>query len=110
MKKIYVFSFLGGFVLGVGGLWLGIISNALGGLYNSLTRDSFGDPMDVITAIIYFALLFLVWFSLSILFKRIFHLDKKKQQIVLFVGLAGISIVILLSILFFSYADIGFSV
>ena len=75
MKKIYIFSFLGGLLLGLGGLWFGAVSNVLGGVYNSLPGGS---------------LLFLIW--LSLLLKKILHLDKKKHHTVLLVGLLGFSI------------------
>ncbi len=110
MKKIYVLSFLGGLFLGLVGLWFGAISNVLGGFYNNLTRGFLGDLGDVMTAVIYFALLFLAWLSFSFLFKRVVHLDEKKHRTLLFVGLLGISVIIIMSILFFLYADFGFSV
>jgi len=57
-----------------------------------ITRSLPGDPQRIISIAIYFLILFLVWLSLSLLFKKVLHLDKKKYYVVLYAGLLGVSI------------------
>ena len=92
MKKIYIFSFLGGLLLGQMGLWGGLLGGLLDGFYSSLAWGTFEDYQKYIPIVSYFATLFLVWFLFSLFFKNKLHLDKKKHRIMLFAGLVGISI------------------
>ena len=87
---IYIYSFVFGLLLGGVGILGGLIG--ISEFFNSITRSSSGDPQQIISIIIYFLSLFLIWLALSLLLKRMLQLEKKKYLTVFLTVLLGMSI------------------